>query len=70
MDKSFKYDFLLQVDPVVSESETIKNLELLLEIENMDLVENTMNFTCPVCFEEFESGQGIVLHDCLHTFCR
>ncbi|CAL1274311.1 unnamed protein product [Larinioides sclopetarius] len=46
-----------------------ENYEHLLKMEDLNLVRNVVNFTCPVCFGEFESDQGVVLHECLHTFC-
>ncbi|KAG8198986.1 hypothetical protein JTE90_001786 [Oedothorax gibbosus] len=49
--------------------ESAKNYQFLLDMENLNLVRNIVNFTCPVCFGEFESDQGVVLHECLHTFC-
>ncbi|GFU12860.1 ranBP-type and C3HC4-type zinc finger-containing protein 1 [Nephila pilipes] len=49
--------------------ESVENYEYLLKIEDLNLVKNVMSFTCPICFGDFESDQGVVLHECLHTFC-
>ncbi|PRD24233.1 UNVERIFIED_CONTAM: rbck1 [Trichonephila clavipes] len=49
--------------------ETVESYEYLLKIEDMNLVKNLTSFTCPICFGDFESDQGVVLHECLHTFC-
>ena len=27
-------------------------------------------FTCPICFDDYGEGEGIMLMECLHTFCR
>ncbi|GIX76692.1 ranBP-type and C3HC4-type zinc finger-containing protein 1 [Caerostris darwini] len=49
--------------------ESTENYEFLLKMENLNLVKNIVNFTCPICFGDFESDQGVILHECLHTFC-
>ncbi|KAF8781804.1 RanBP-type and C3HC4-type zinc like protein [Argiope bruennichi] len=46
-----------------------EDYEHMLKMEDLNLVRNVVNFTCPVCFGDFESDQGVVLHECLHTFC-
>ncbi|XP_054720953.1 uncharacterized protein LOC129230573 [Uloborus diversus] len=51
-------------------SKSTENYEFLLKVENLDIVENISNFNCPICLGDFESGEGVVLHECLHTFCR
>ncbi|XP_035214260.1 uncharacterized protein LOC118188033 isoform X2 [Stegodyphus dumicola] len=50
--------------------ESAKNYESLLETENMDLVKNSVPFMCPVCFSDIGTSQGVILHDCLHSFCQ
>ncbi|XP_075230125.1 uncharacterized protein LOC142329417 [Lycorma delicatula] len=42
----------------------------LLELEDVDVILNTEKFECPVCYTEVGVGEGIVLRDCLHLFCR
>lgn len=46
------------------------HLELLQLNNNKDVVENTATFECPICFGECQPGNGVVLRDCLHSFCR
>ncbi|XP_065353337.1 uncharacterized protein LOC135948154 isoform X1 [Cloeon dipterum] len=46
------------------------NYEALVALENMDLVPNMEPFDCPVCFGSFPAGEGAMLRECLHTFCR
>ncbi|XP_059164421.1 ranBP-type and C3HC4-type zinc finger-containing protein 1-like [Physella acuta] len=54
-----------------AEEETVRlNFLRLKEVNNLDLVSNLDDFTCPICFEEITAGEGIMLRDCLHTFCR
>ncbi|KAF7996655.1 hypothetical protein HCN44_002301 [Aphidius gifuensis] len=42
----------------------------LIMLENCVLVPNTKSIECPICFMIYEAGEGVVLRDCLHTFCR
>lgn len=34
------------------------------------LVRNTSVFVCPICFDNIAAGDGVVLCECLHEFCR
>lgn len=45
------------------------NLELL-KADDEPLLLSTEKFECPICFDIFQPGEGIVLHECLHTHCR
>ncbi|XP_055683195.1 uncharacterized protein LOC129790043 [Lutzomyia longipalpis] len=42
----------------------------LLSLDNAELVANIEPFECPICFMKFQPGEGAILRDCLHTFCR
>jgi RanBP-type and C3HC4-type zinc finger-containing protein 1 len=43
----------------------------LLEFENSgNCVPNILEFDCPVCFLQIPPGQGIILRDCFHHFCK
>uniref|UniRef100_A0A3P8WYT8 RanBP-type and C3HC4-type zinc finger-containing protein 1 n=1 Tax=Cynoglossus semilaevis TaxID=244447 RepID=A0A3P8WYT8_CYNSE len=42
----------------------------LLATEDQNLILSTTQTDCPVCFSTLEPGEGIVLRECLHTFCR
>uniref|UniRef100_UPI0037E910FB ranBP-type and C3HC4-type zinc finger-containing protein 1 n=1 Tax=Semicossyphus pulcher TaxID=241346 RepID=UPI0037E910FB len=42
----------------------------LLATEDMNLIPNTAEAECPICFSTLEPEEGIVLRECLHTFCR
>ncbi|XP_019636889.1 PREDICTED: ranBP-type and C3HC4-type zinc finger-containing protein 1-like [Branchiostoma belcheri] len=46
------------------------NLQELLMAEQQFLVPNTLEFECAICFMDVEPGEGVVLRDCLHSFCR
>jgi RanBP-type and C3HC4-type zinc finger-containing protein 1 len=42
----------------------------LLDLDHSGAVKNIESFECPICFMDYEVGQGVILRDCLHTFCR
>lgn len=42
----------------------------LLHLDNAELVPNMEDFECPVCLVNYTPGEGVVLRECLHTFCR
>ncbi|CAH1270746.1 SHARPIN [Branchiostoma lanceolatum] len=46
------------------------NLQELMLAEQQFLVPNTLEFECAICFMDVEPGEGVVLRDCLHSFCR
>ncbi|GFO38633.1 ranbp-type and c3hc4-type Zinc finger-containing protein 1 [Plakobranchus ocellatus] len=48
----------------------MENYQHLLAIENLDLVPNPEPFQCAICFDDIAAGDGIVLRECLHQFCR
>ncbi|XP_052120675.1 uncharacterized protein LOC113205707 isoform X2 [Frankliniella occidentalis] len=47
-----------------------RQYQLLVNLERQDLVPSTEHFECPVCLTEYGPGDGAVLRECLHTFCR
>lgn len=48
----------------------LKNYQELMVLENADLIPSTEPFECGVCLAQCEAGDGAVLRDCLHVFCR
>lgn len=46
------------------------HMQLLRLNDNKEVVENTEGFECPICFADCQPGNGVVLRDCLHSFCR
>ncbi|KAJ2953763.1 hypothetical protein O0L34_g1390 [Tuta absoluta] len=42
----------------------------LVRLEQRALVVNTEPFECGICMEECAVGDGAVLRECVHTFCR
>lgn len=47
-----------------------KNFQQLLKTDDQHLVPNTESFDCPICFDKINPGGGVVLRECLHSFCR
>ena len=41
-----------------------------MSLESVNLVPNTEEFECPICFDDYEPGEGAVLRECFHTFCK
>ncbi|XP_029727248.2 ranBP-type and C3HC4-type zinc finger-containing protein 1-like [Aedes albopictus] len=46
------------------------DLDLLLTLTDGNVVPNPEPFECPICFAEFKTCEGVILHDCFHCFCR
>lgn len=43
----------------------------LLTLQNGCSIARSYNkFKCPVCFDDVTTGEGVVLNNCLHSFCR
>nr|CAD7401759.1 unnamed protein product [Timema cristinae] len=47
-----------------------QHYQQLVNLDNTDLVPNVEPFDCPVCLVPYEGREGVILRDCLHTFCR
>eukprot|EP00090_Calanus_glacialis_P038794 TRINITY_DN67622_c0_g1_i1.p1 TRINITY_DN67622_c0_g1~~TRINITY_DN67622_c0_g1_i1.p1 ORF type:complete len:470 (-),score=139.27 TRINITY_DN67622_c0_g1_i1:226-1590(-) len=46
------------------------NLDAYKQLENLDIIPNAENFECTICYLDTEPGDGVVLRECLHTFCK
>lgn len=42
----------------------------ILEAAQQNLIPNQDEFDCGICFTPVEPGEGVVLRECLHRFCR
>jgi RanBP-type and C3HC4-type zinc finger-containing protein 1 len=42
----------------------------LLGLEDLPIIESLQVFECPICFETTVPGDGMILRNCLHTFCK
>lgn len=45
-------------------------LDMYKQLENLDIIPNAENFECTICYLDVEPGDGVVLRECLHTFCK
>ncbi|OQR68379.1 hypothetical protein BIW11_12950 [Tropilaelaps mercedesae] len=48
----------------------VKDYLKLMQLDDDDLVANNEEFECPICFMPVQPKEGVVLRDCLHTFCK
>ncbi|KAI3369881.1 hypothetical protein L3Q82_024690, partial [Scortum barcoo] len=60
---------MLQYEQAKQE-ERERNYLYLLATEDQNLIPNATETDCPICFSALQPGEGIVLRECLHTFCR
>ena len=40
------------------------------KLDDLDLIPNAETFECIICYLDIEPGDGVVLRECLHTFCK
>lgn len=40
------------------------------KLDDLDIIPNAEQFECIVCYLDIEPGDGVVLRECLHTFCK
>uniref|UniRef100_A0A8C5I0T3 RanBP-type and C3HC4-type zinc finger-containing protein 1 n=1 Tax=Gouania willdenowi TaxID=441366 RepID=A0A8C5I0T3_GOUWI len=60
---------LLQYEQAQREERELNYL-YLLETEELNIIHNNIEAECPICFASLLPNEGIVLRECLHTFCR
>ncbi|XP_045884531.1 ranBP-type and C3HC4-type zinc finger-containing protein 1-like [Micropterus dolomieu] len=60
---------MLQYEQAQKE-ERERNYLYLLATEDQNLILNTTETDCPICFSTLLPEEGVVLRECLHTFCR
>ena len=59
-----------QVQQAGNEVKKENNLDAYKQLENLDIIPNAETFECAVCFLDIEPGDGVVLRECLHSFCK
>ncbi|XP_041671645.1 ranBP-type and C3HC4-type zinc finger-containing protein 1 [Cheilinus undulatus] len=47
-----------------------RNYLHLLATDDLNLIPNSTEAECPICFSTLQPEEGVVLRECLHTFCR
>lgn len=52
------------------EAERLKNFQQLLQMEEEVLVPNREVLECRICYQQVAPGEGVLLRECLHNFCR
>ncbi|XP_051576007.1 ranBP-type and C3HC4-type zinc finger-containing protein 1-like [Myxocyprinus asiaticus] len=52
------------------EAERRENYARLVQMDGQDLVPNPERVECRICFLELNSGEGVLLRECLHCFCK
>uniref|UniRef100_A0A3P9LA94 RanBP-type and C3HC4-type zinc finger-containing protein 1 n=1 Tax=Oryzias latipes TaxID=8090 RepID=A0A3P9LA94_ORYLA len=52
------------------EKERRENFARLVMMDGQDLVPNPDPVDCRICYMDLPSGQGVLLRECLHCFCR
>ncbi|XP_055656072.1 sharpin isoform X1 [Falco peregrinus] len=52
------------------EAERLKNFQQLLQLEEEVLVPNQEVLECRICYQQVPPGEGVLLRECLHNFCR
>lgn len=73
MKKSISIKVTEKLEPIqeVAKVEPITQyIELLSLDDSMDLTKNVETFECTVCLVEYQPLEGVMLRECLHTFCK
>ncbi|KAF5890606.1 ranBP-type and C3HC4-type zinc finger-containing protein 1-like, partial [Clarias magur] len=52
------------------EAERRENYARLVEVDGQELVPNAESIECKICYLQLQSGEGVLLRECLHCFCR
>ncbi|XP_063307032.1 ranBP-type and C3HC4-type zinc finger-containing protein 1-like [Pelobates fuscus] len=62
-------DSLIQYKQALEE-ERQQNFMHLLQLDNEVLIPNQESIECKICFTDVPAGAGVLLRECLHSFCR
>ncbi|RXN17328.1 ranBP-type and C3HC4-type zinc finger-containing 1-like protein [Labeo rohita] len=52
------------------EAERRENFARLVQMDGQDLIPNPERVECRICYVELEPGEGVLLRECLHCFCK
>ncbi|KAM7422960.1 hypothetical protein PAMA_010816 [Pampus argenteus] len=55
---------------LAQQEERERNYLHFLKMDDQNLIPNASDMDCPICFSPLQPGEGIVLRECLHAFCR
>eukprot|EP00112_Aurelia_sp_Birch-Aquarium-sp1_P011498 Seg2418.3 transcript_id=Seg2418.3/GoldUCD/mRNA.D3Y31 product="RanBP-type and C3HC4-type zinc finger-containing protein 1" protein_id=Seg2418.3/GoldUCD/D3Y31 len=46
------------------------NFENVVKAAENPLIPNAEAFECEICYAEYEKGEGVILRECIHVFCK
>ncbi|XP_042562663.1 ranBP-type and C3HC4-type zinc finger-containing protein 1 [Clupea harengus] len=52
------------------EAERRENFARLVQMDGQGLVPNPDSVDCRICYQELQPGEGVLLRECLHCFCK
>lgn len=52
------------------EAERRENFARLVQMDGQELVPNPECVDCRICYQELQPGEGVLLRECLHCFCK
>ncbi|XP_066480095.1 sharpin isoform X2 [Tiliqua scincoides] len=52
------------------ELERLQNFQQLRQLDEEALVPNQEEMECRICYQDVGPGEGVLLRECLHSFCR
>ena len=61
---------LMEDEKKQEERDREKGFREMKAADEVALIPNKEPFDCPICFEPCEPGEGMVLRNCLHEFCK
>ena len=50
--------------------EALQNYQALIQAEDAEVVTNKEEFDCAICIAPTVPGDGVILRECLHQFCK
>lgn len=70
--------YLKYLDKCINMSQRVEPIDLmnshtvpaLLDLENYDYIENREKFLCAICLTDKQPGEGLMLKNCLHEYCK
>ncbi|KAG9347699.1 hypothetical protein JZ751_003712 [Albula glossodonta] len=54
----------------LSDITVLENFARLVMMDGQDLVPNPESVDCRICYLDLQPGEGVLLRECLHCFCR
>ena len=54
----------------IQEDEKLNNYASYFQFDDYDIVKNSESSKCSLCKSNIASKKGVLLKECLHTFCR